>query len=70
MPRDLISVDHESLKAAKQKYRTVVKQLEEGKRSHNDILHPVYKLGAFLSEALGIAWTDADFRIPDTIESD
>lgn len=65
---DTVKVDHESLKAAKQKYRTIVKQLEEGTRTHSDILHPVYKLGAFLSEALGIAWTEADNKIPDTID--
>lgn len=68
MPRDTIPVNHESLRAAKHKYRTLVKQLEEGKRSSNDMIHPAYKLGQFLTEALGAAWTDADTRVPDTFE--
>lgn len=65
-PRDTVRVDHESLRAAKMKYRTLVVQLEQGKRTHNDILHPAYKLGQFLTEALGVAWTHADERVPDT----
>lgn len=68
MPKDTIPVDHESLRAAKQKYRTLVKQLEEGKRPANDMIHPAYKLGQFLTDALGTAWTDADTRVPDTFE--
>lgn len=68
MTRDTIPVDHESLRAAKQKYRTLVKQLEEGKRPANDMIHPAYKLGQFLEEALGTAWRDADTRIPDTFD--
>ena len=66
MTRDTISVDHESLRAAKLKYRTLIVQLEEGKRKPDDMLHPAYKLGQFLSEALGVAWTYADTRAPDT----
>lgn len=70
MPKDMTRVDHESLRAAKMKYRQVVVQLEEGTRSHSDILHPVYKLGEFLSEALGPAWTAADDRAPDSLPND
>lgn len=69
MAKDFVKVDHESLRDAKHKYRTLVKQLEEGKRTHSDILHPAYKLGQFLTEALGVAWTDSDNRIPDTLDN-
>jgi hypothetical protein len=58
-PHDTIKIDHESLRAAKQKYRMVVIQLEE-RRHPDDVLHPAYKLGQFLTEALGSAWADAD----------
>lgn len=67
---DFVKVDHESLRAAHQKYRRVVIQLEEGRRPHNDILHPAYKLGQFLSEALGVAWTEAETRVPDAPPDD
>lgn len=62
---DMIAVDWESLRAARAKMRTVIRQLEEGKRPHDDILHPAYKLSQFLSDALGVAWDAADERVPD-----
>lgn len=66
IPRDTIRVDHDSLRAAKQKYRTLVVQLEKGQRSPSDMLHPAYKLGQFLEDALGVAWREAETRAPDT----
>lgn len=68
MPRDTVPVDHDSLRAARQKYRTLVVQLEKGERSPSDMLHPAYKLGQFLTDALGPAWTEAETRTPDTFE--
>lgn len=53
-----VEVDLSSLKAARGKMRTVIVQLEEGKRPHDDILHPAYKLSAFLRDALGEVWDD------------
>lgn len=64
---DTVRVDWESLRAARLKYRTLVRQLEEGKRPHDDILHPAYKLGQFLDEALYGAFAAADERAPDTL---
>lgn len=64
---DTIKVDHDYLRAARQKYRKLVVQLEEGKRPHDDILHPAYKLGQFLESALGAAWRDAELRAPDAL---
>jgi hypothetical protein len=60
-----VKVDVESLRAARMKYRRVVRQLEEGKRPHDDILHPAYKLGQFLDDALGPIWRAMDERAPD-----
>lgn len=57
---DMTRMDFEALKAAKAKYRTLIRQLEEGKRPHDDLLHPAYKLGQFLNEALPQAWSVAD----------
>ena len=58
-------VDWESLRAARGKMRTLIRQLEEGKRPHDDILHPAYKLSAFLAEALPDAWDAVEVRAPD-----
>lgn len=60
---DFIRVDHEALTAAKLKYRRVVIDAEKGQEN----LHAAYKLGQFLSEALGVAWTAADDRMPDVV---
>ena len=62
---DTIRVDHDSLRAAKLKYRTLVRQLEAGDRTPSDMLHPAYKLGQFLTEALGVAWAAADLRVEE-----
>jgi hypothetical protein len=61
--KDTIRVDHEMLRAAKVKYRRVVIDAEKGQAN----LHAAYKLGEFLSEALGVAWTAADDRMPDSV---
>lgn len=61
--KDTIRVDHEALRAAKMKYRRVVIDAESDKSN----LHAAYKLGQFLSEALGVAWTAADDRVPDVV---
>jgi hypothetical protein len=45
--------------------RTVIVQLEEGKRPHDDILHPAYKLSQFLADALPDAWDAAEEIVPD-----
>ena len=63
---DRTRVDYESLRAARLKYRQLVRQIEEGKRPHNDLLHPAYKLGQFLDEALYGAFRAMDDRAPDT----
>jgi hypothetical protein len=60
--RDTIRVDHEALRAAKLKYRTLVKQAERGTGD----VHTAYKLGIFLTEALGVAWDEADTHVPDS----
>ena len=62
---DMTRVDWESLRAARGKMRTVIRQLEEGKRPHDDILHPAYKLSAFLADALPDAWAAVDVRAPE-----
>lgn len=61
-------VDWEALRAARQKMRTVIRQLEEGKPPHY-VLHPAYKLSAFLAEALPDAWDAAEVRVPDSPET-
>jgi hypothetical protein len=61
---DFTRVDWQALKAARGKMRTVIIQLEEGQRPHNDILHPAYKLSQFLSEALPDAWPAVELEIP------
>lgn len=63
---DFTRVDWESLKAARSKMRVVIKQLEEGKRPHDDILHPAYKLSQFLAEALPDAWDAVEETVPDS----
>lgn len=63
---DMTRVDLDSLRAARAKLRTVISQLEEGQRTHSDILHPAYKLGQFLGEALPDAWPMVEEpRLPD-----
>lgn len=66
---DFTRVDWESLRAARAKMRTVIVQLEEGKRPHDDILHPAYKLSQFLADALPDAWEAVEDRAPDTPET-
>lgn len=65
---DYTRVDYGMLRAARGKMRTVIRQLEEGKRPHDDILHPAYKLSAFLADALPDAWDAVDVRAPDSPE--
>lgn len=64
---DFTRIDWEYLKAARQKMRTVIVQLEEGKRPHDDILHPAYKLSQFLSEALPDAWDAVELEVPEGV---
>lgn len=49
---DMIRVDFESLRAARRKYRQLVRQIEEGKRPHSDLIHPAYKLGCTSAAAV------------------
>ena len=65
---DMTRLDFESLKAAKSKYRTLVKQIEEGERPLDDLVNPVYKLVQFLNEALPDACPVAD-PVPDAFVS-
>ena len=67
MSKDMTRVDWESLRAARGKMRTLIRQLEEGTRPHNDSLHPAYKLSTFLADALPDAWDAAEVRAPDGI---
>lgn len=67
---DTIRVDFESLRAARRKYRTLVRQIEEGKRPHSDLIHPAYKLGQFLNEALYGAFSAVDASVPDAPPQD
>ena len=65
---DYTRIDWDSLKAARSKMRVVIKQLEEGRRTHDHILHPAYKLSQFLAEALPDAWPAVEETVPDSPE--
>lgn len=62
---DFTRVDWQALDGARKKLRQLTKQLEEGKRPANDMVHPAYKLGQFLTEAFPDAWPLAEAKAPD-----
>jgi hypothetical protein len=59
---DTIRIDWESMSAARRKYLQMCRQLEEGKRPHDDILHAAWKLGQFLDDATYRAFSADDVR--------
>ncbi len=66
MAHDMTRVDHGSLKAAKKKCRQLTKEIENA-RDHRDLLHSVYKLQAFLADALPQAWNAAELDVPEAV---